>query len=365
MHVLMMPIFHITNFVDRPFFFRPIHAIVSRMVNVFAGLRLVAFSTDIAKVCTERSQVIWEEAIKRGIPMQQMILWGKPLEQYRAKVYGRWQYFSSLPIPAHEDRTAYMWMDNKVTLKKFFMERGVKVPYGGRAATLSQAEDIFAKAQKPVITKPEIGSRGRHTTTHLYTLADLRRGLSIAQRLCQFVVVEEHLAGSVYRATYVGGNVVGILRGDPPRITGDGVRTIAELIEKKNAEKPEMVDDVRITDLTHEFLARQGYVLGSILEPEKTVDLHEKIGLSYGGDAIEEIVITHPKLLAELKKAGDVLGAPVVGFDFISEDITKDPDEVRWGIIEANSMPFINLHHFPRTGEPVNVAGKVWDLWNR
>ena len=87
--------------------------------------------------------------------------------------------------------------------------------------------------------------------------------------------------------------------------------------------------------------------------------------MSYGGDAVEDYPITHLKLLEQLKKAGDVLGAPIVGFDFISEDITKDPDTVGWGIIEANSMPFIDLHHDPREGTPINVAAKVWDLWKK
>ncbi len=62
-----------------------------------------------------------------------------------------------------------------------------------------------------------------------------------------------------------------------------------------------------------------------------------------------------------LEKAARVVDDPVLGFDFISLDITRDPDTVRWGIIECNAMPFINLHHDPLEGKPVNVAGLLWD----
>jgi hypothetical protein len=41
----------------------------------------------------------------------------------------------------------------------------------------------------------------------------------------------------------------------------------------------------------------------------------------------------------------------------------NDPDMQHWGIIECNSLPFINLHHFPIEGNPENVASKIWDLW--
>lgn len=361
--LLMDPLSRIGGVVDHPLIFQALHAGVRRFVAALEWLDLISFSSDVSKAATERSQVIWEEAERRGIPMEQMVILGKHIEQYRAKIRGSWYYFNSLPIPMHVDRTMYAWMDNKLKLKRFFMKHGVKVPRGGRATNAARAEVLFNEVEKPVIVKPEIGSRGRHTMTHLYTREDLLHGFSIAQQLCHFVVVEEHLKGSVYRATYVGGKIVGILRGDPPRVTGDGSSSIAELIEKKNREKPEGVHDFRTTSLTHEFLGRQGYTLDSILPEGHTIDLHEKIGLSYGGDAIEEIEITHKELLAQLQRAGDLLGAPIVGFDFISEDITAHPDETRWGIIEANSMPFINLHHFPRTGTPINVAKHVWDLW--
>jgi hypothetical protein len=32
--------------------------------------------------------------------------------------------------------------------------------------------------------------------------------------------------------------------------------------------------------------------------------------------------------------------------------------------LEANSLPFINLHHDPLLGTPRNVAGMVWDMLN-
>ena len=84
----------------------------------------------------------------------------------------------------------------------------------------------FEKMQKPVIVKPRLGSRGRHTTTHIYTEKELYNAVKIAKKLCHYVIIEEHLKGSVYRATAIDGKVVGILAGDQPKITGDGVSTI-------------------------------------------------------------------------------------------------------------------------------------------
>lgn len=363
--VYTLPLSRAIDFCVRPFFFNIVHTLGSGFIELFRVLGLLYFSDDSTKACSQRSAVIWQEATKRGIKMQQMIVSKKPAEQYRAYINNRWCHFSSIPLPFSANKRAYIWMDSKAEVKKLLLQHKVAVPKGGAVRTQKQAEEIFARIRKPVIVKPESGTRGRHSLTNLSTLDDLRHGFKVAQQLCCSVIVEEHLFGSVYRGTYVGGEVVGVLRGDPPRITGDGVSTIRQLIEKKNREKPQGVTDVVVRSAITEFLSRQSFTIKMVLPKGQTIDLIEKIGLSYGGDSAEEFHLVHPKLLLELKKAGDILNVPVIGFDFISEDITKDPDTIRWGIIEANSMPFIDLHHFPRIGTPINVAAKVWDLWGK
>jgi len=359
----LSPLMRFMALFDIPLFRKITKIVLTPYVWFFRALYLLRFNEDSSKAFTERSLVIWEEAKKRGIRMQQFVIIDKPVEQYRAWINNKWQYFESIPVPASLPQRSYSWMDDKWLLKKKFIKAGIPVPKGKRVATWKQALKVFSEVRKPVIVKPELGSRGRHTITFIHTEEELRHGYKIAKQLGTFVVVEEMLMGSVYRATYVGGEIVGILRGDPPRITGDGKMNIKELIEKKNKEKDSRVKDVVITKKTEEFLRRQGFALSSVLDHNQTIDLSEKIGTSYGGFAAEEITITHPKTLAYLKKAGDVLNAPVVGFDFIIQHIDQDPDNQVWGIIEANSLPFINLHHFPLEGEPINVAAKVWDLW--
>ncbi len=336
---------------------------VIRMCFAFFRLLWIGRFLPTGEPISDRSRVIWDEAKQRGMTIEQAWFLGKPSEHFRVHDGMRWHYYMSVPFPKSY-LPDHSWMDSKVLLKEFFMEKGVRVPGGGRARTLTEAHALFDTLTKPVIVKPEIGSRGRHTITHIYTHDELERFFPIAQMLSKYVVVEEHLRGSVYRATYVNGEIVGILRGDPPRVTGDGTKTIRELIGLKNANKHERQKDFIVKETTHLFLARQGYILESVLPHGVTIDLTEKIGLSYGGFAAEDYPYTHPKLLAALTHAGDLLGLPLVGFDFISEDITKDPETVRWGIIESNTLPFIDLHHFPVEGEPINVAAKVWDMWD-
>jgi hypothetical protein len=94
----------------------------------------------------------------------------------------------------------------------------------------------------------------------------------------------------------------------------------------------------------------------------ETVYLSEKIGVSYGGDSAEEYEICHPDNKALFEKAAKLFKDPIVWFDFMIADISKSWKHQRCGFLEANTVPFINLHHHPRKGKPRNVAAKVWDL---
>ena len=190
-------------------------------IPLFSLVGLVSWNKDITKAVSMRSRVIWNEAEKRGIPMEQLMILGKPLELYMAEIHGKKIIFESIPHRNIGDKQSDLWMDDKYTLKQKLEDKGIPVPKGGSVTSYDEAKILFEKLEKPVIIKPRLGSRGRHTTTFISTEEMLKNAFRSAQKLCHYVVLEEHLVGSVYRGTAVNGKIVGILRGDPPRISGN------------------------------------------------------------------------------------------------------------------------------------------------
>jgi len=321
------------------------------------------WNSDSTLVPLERGRVIFEEAKRRGIPIQSFVIYGKYIDTYKATVRGKTMIFQGLPRKEKNNQT--IWIDDKAIVKKKVLQAGIPAPRGGSCTTLEEALAIFDSLEKPVIVKPQSGSRGRHTTTMIQTHHELKKAFHIAQMISSHVMIEEHLFGSVYRGTLVGGELVGVLAGDPARITGDGSSTISQLIEKKNNSRDPRIHVFPITSLTHDFLKRNGYTLSDILPQDITIDLSEKIGTNYGGTSTELFDCVHPKIKDYLTRAGEIVNDNLIGFDFIIPDPYSDPDEQKWGIIECNSLPFINLHHNPIHGTPRNIAAYVWDLWEK
>ncbi len=328
----------------------------------WALIGMAKWDKELRNCTTDRAKVLWEEANLRRIPFEHLFLFGRSTDIYRAKIKGKWNYFTGLPRPKGGDTGSLAWMDDKNAFKLKLVEAGIPAPRGGGFFSYKKALEKFRELQKPIVVKPRFGSRGRHTTTFVFTEEQFKNAFYTARKLCPFVMVEEQLLGPVYRGTVIGGKVRGVLSGEPPRIVGDGIQTIEILVQEKNKNRDKRVKEFVMNSGFDTFLARQNYSRATVLPKGKVIDLTEKIGISYGGKSAELTPVTHPKFIIALEKAAALVADPILGFDFIALDVSKDADSQRWGIIECNGLPFINLHHDPLEGEPRNIAASVWDL---
>jgi len=309
-------------------------------------------------------QVLWDEAKRRGIVMREFRLFGAAKGLFIATLpNGRVLDFDGVPLP---QQRALWWINNKPKLVQRLSKAGFPVAKGGSAATLKRALALFNKLAKPLVVKPSAGSASRHTTMHVDSVEGLERAFRLAKKLSPWVMIEEELAGSVYRPTLVNGTLIATLRRDQPYVTGDGIKTVQELVEEENknpARSGPHFGPIKLDGAAVAELAVQGLKVQSIPASGRRVQLNQKINWSLGGTTTDVTDIVHPdnkKLFEEVPK---LLHAPLVGIDFIIEDISRSwKEQPKCGIIECNDMPYFDNHHLPYKGKPRNVAGPIWDL---
>ena len=309
--------------------------------------------------------VLWEEAKKRGIHMREFRPFGLPKLSFIATLAdGKVFDFEGVPLPSN--RKTVWWIDDKSILKKELAKRGIPVAKGGVVTKKQKALDLFARLHKPAIVKPAIGSASRHTTLHLQNEASLERAFDTARQVSRGVIVEEELEGAVYRPTLVDGTLIATLRRDQPHVTGDGVHTIAELVFNANkhpARQGPYFSPLTLNEAAHQELAYQGLTEKSIPTNNQRVQLHQKINWSGGGTTTDVTDDVHPNNKELFERIARILQAPLVGIDFIIQDISRPwHEQQKCGVIECNSMPYFDNHHLPFEGQPRNVAKHIWDL---
>jgi len=327
--------------------------------------KVAHFSSDIEKANTFRSRLIWEEANKLGIKMEQISFKNRTLDWYCALIDGKPFYFESIPIQPKFLNFKKDW-DNKIILKEELSKHGVPVPMYVKVSILKfpNLKKIFSKIEKPVIIKPQVGSRSRHTITNISKFEDFKKGIKVAKQISPNLIVEEHLDGYICRATLVGGVLVGFYRGDLPFVIGDGKKTIEELIKDKDEKRTER-EHVHLGAELHDHIWRAGFTINDILPDGVKLTLSHHRGQLFGGITKEMIDEINPSFILVLEKAAKILGLSVVGFDCIIPDPTIDQSLQHWGIIECNTLPFIDMHYYALDGKPRNIARMIWDLWGQ
>jgi len=336
--------------------------------NLMVYLRLGRFSFAPDEHDTWRTKCFWEEAMRRGVKMKEFHL-GPIKDGFVAEYGGKTIIFDGLPRPGLKESPALKWMDNKGIMKEKFKKEGLPVAEGAVAWNKSQALSIFSHLQKPknsVITKPNLGSRSRHTMIHINTKEDLIIGFEKAKKLSPLVVIEEELRGYLFRGTLIGGKLRGVVKRDQPEVVGDGIHTLRELMEEENKRlerKGPIFHKIIIDKETEIELKRENITMDDIPTKDRIVTFSQKTSRGCGGTTTEVTEITHPENVKMLEHVASFLNDPLVGVDFIMEDITKSwKEEQHCGIIECNSLPFIDLHHYPLFGKRKNIAGFLWDL---
>lgn len=333
--------------------------------RVMIFLRLANLADKPDEKDTYRTKCFWEEAKKRGIKMQEFKM-GPIKDIFIANYKGRKINFDDLPRPKSMESDSINWMDDKGIMNKKFKKEGIPVADGGVAFSTSSALKIFNRINKPVITKPNLGSRSRHTTIHINNEKDLITGFKKARVLSPFVIVEEELSGALFRGTLINRKLVGVVRRDQPAVFGDGIKTLRELWKEENKRPERQGPLYHLITLDKEAeteLARQKISLEDIPKLGQVVTFSQKTSRGSGGTTTEVTELVHPENIKMLEHIGAFLKDPLVGVDFIMTDITKPwTEQKHCGIIECNSMPFIDLHHYPLFGKPQNIAAKLWDL---
>lgn len=306
---------------------------------------------------------IVREAERRGIPA--MRLEDSSLVQLGT---GRHQKRIRASLTGGTSEIATEIAGDKDLTKALLRAAGLPVPKG---ELVRDAEDAVAAAERlryPVVTKPLDGNHGRGVTVGIATPDAVRWGFGEAREHARTVIVEQQFAGNDHRILVIGGEVVAVAERVPASVCGDGVSTIAALIEAVNSD-PRRGDGheaaltrIVVDDGLVHVLEGSGRTLDTVPALGESIALRPTANLSTGGIAIDRTEEIHPENAAIARRAARAVGLDVAGIDFIAPDISRSVRETGGGIIEVNAAPGFRMHLAPSVGRPRNVARPVLDL---
>jgi D-alanine-D-alanine ligase-like ATP-grasp enzyme len=253
---------------------------------------------------------------------------------------------------------------DKPTIHKLLKSAGLPTPEYATfdRRDLSAPTRLMAEQHGPWVVKPAFGTgRGRGVTCGVSTHADLRRAAVWASRWSSSLLIERQGTGEEYRVLVLDGEVLDAIRRRPPHVTGDGRRSVAELIEAENARRAQSNGTVGLFPISVNLdcllaLRDAGMSLDSV--PADGVELAVKKTANENGSRDNESVLdaVGPSLRSAMRTAAATIGARLASFEVVGHGLDNALSSGM--IVEVNTTPGLHYHYHvanPARAAPVAV----------
>ena len=322
-----------------------------------------------------RSFCFLDEMKKRRAICQAMKTFVGYNNRFKIKIHGKTFRFESLPTASFKNKYTNRIADDKKLTKQHCKKGGFPIAHGKSFWFWQKKKAVRFGVQQlgfPLVLKPRFGSVSHHVTTNIQNSEELENAINYAISYSPAYIVEKFITdSSVYRATIIDFDFVACVKQLPANVVGDGASTMSELIYKKNADPQrggpnqkeftlyKIVEDETTTNL----LRQKGYDHKTILKNGEIFYLQKDPFLKLGGDLIEVTPAAHPDNIELFRSVARFFDTRITGIDFIAKDIALSWKNQTCAILELNSAPCIELHHFPSSGAPTNPAGALTDMF--
>lgn len=304
-----------------------------------------------------------EEVKKRGIPFRQfnkgsLIILGHGIKQKKIRT-------------AITDKTSGLGMEiasDKEETKIVLDDAYVPVPNGILVSSEDELRERIHEVRFPIVIKPLNGNHGRGITTDINNMEDAIFGFHLAKRVSNTIIVEEFVKGDDYRFLVVDYKLVAATKRTPAQVTGDGISTIQELIDKENSdpdrgEGPEYVLTlIRVDAVTEKILTDKKLTLASVLPKGEVLSLKDTANISSGGIATDVTDSVHPENKFMAERIARLFNLDICGIDIMAQAVDIPITREIGAVIEVNAGPGLRMHSNPQRGMPRDVSGKIMEM---
>lgn len=296
-------------------------------------------------------------------------LWADAAAQVGAEINEPGDGFLEIRRGEHRTRVWHSWvgLDDGVTLRfaedktlarRALVEAGLPVPEqrAFQLGDLGPALELIDSIGDSCVVKPTDTAGGSGATTGVRTSGQLRRAALRAGRLSDHLLIERQVAGDLYRVLVLDGEVLDVIRRDPPVVVGDGDSSVSELVAAENSARIAAAEGGRTgllrIDLDAIFsLEHQGLRPSSVPAAGRSVIVKTVVNQNAPRDNTSVRDRMTSELLDDAVAAARAIGLRLAGVDLITADPGRSLRETAGGIIEVNGTPGLHYHYDPTSAE--------------
>ncbi|MCH8518243.1 hypothetical protein LAT59_00560 [Candidatus Gracilibacteria bacterium] len=203
----------------------------------------------------------------------------------------------------------------------------------------------------PLVIKPLSEAHGNGVRMNIRDYGELQIKLETSFLDYDTMIIQEQIKGDEIRMLVFDNEIIAAYIRKPPVVTGDGKRTIQELVEYENTTNPlrgeqyeNVLTSIEIDDEVLDTLKKQSLNILSIPREGQNIILRRNSNVGTGGTLVNVSSILHPQVKQGVIESLAVFGLHFAGVDIILQDPRSPLLKENGVILEINATPGLGGH---------------------
>lgn len=243
---------------------------------------------------------------------------------------------------------------NKEEATKHVLAKGLNAPATLRLVKDSfdeMAIEDFLRKYKRIVVKPLDRSLSLGLTTDILTLQKALRAVKKAAEYSSGVILQEQVFGDEVRFAVIDGKVSAALMRRTPRVIGDGVSTVAELVKIENKQREAIDFSLVEYPLLTQELIHKSVDMSAVPDKGEVVELSRATMISRGCSVYDVLDEIHPSYIDIVEQLVRELDAGFIVVDIFLKDFREPAADDNYWFIEFNTSPVLKLFYSCRDGK--------------
>jgi D-alanine-D-alanine ligase-like ATP-grasp enzyme len=303
-------------------------------------------------------EIINKFLFEKGYGHEEITLAGKRFIQIKKDGQVLWTADYTDPLYPFITSSARLISKHKDMAYDFVQMNGITIPKTAAVQSSEYLEPALSILEEfgSVIVKPKQGSGSKGLYLNIKDEDHLRQAIEASLKFYKTVLVQQQLLGEEVRFAVANGKVQGVLLRQKPYVTGDGVSTVADLIEEENRKRLTITDTLVPYPQLDETLVDSSLLYSDkVLTKGERQELNKNTMIRGGASMFNITNEIHPgyKKLAEKAAA---FGGGFIVVDMMIQDEKAPPTPDNYGFIEFNLVPALSLFYSCRDGKHLSIV---------